>query len=421
MSAIDKFFLGMEKFFSSIGNAIGGTIGKAIFKSKHAFRKPSNGLPQATAQQSLPTQNKPAQNNNKPQDTKKAKPKPKFKNPFSFKSKRERVKKKQGRKRNLIKFLDQAGMSVNLQDFEKKAFASLFIIFSLISMYFIYQFLIVEKAFFIDTLVFMIMIWVFIFLPGLFLVWLIFYMLIDLRIYSRTKEIEIHLPDFLQLASANINAGMTIEESLWFAVRPRFGTLAKEMEIVAKKVISGEELADALHLFAKKFDSGVLKRTINLMIEGHEAGGKLGPLLNKISLNIKDIQITKKEMASNVSTYVIFISVATIGAAPFLLALAGQLLEVIRSITGQIKLPEDGTSFLFSVSPEYIVESAHMQVFGLVTVVISALMSAIIVATIKKGDAKSGFKYIPMFIVAAVTIYIIGTWAFSLVLGYVGF
>ena len=52
---------------------------------------------------------------------------------------------------------------------------------------------------------------------------ILFYIWIDVQIFKRRIEIEEILPDFLQLASSNIKAGMTIDRALWYAVRPRFG------------------------------------------------------------------------------------------------------------------------------------------------------------------------------------------------------
>jgi pilus assembly protein TadC len=69
----------------------------------------------------------------------------------------------------------------------------------------------------------------------LFISLLVVFFYFDYKIYQRTKEIEEVLPEFLQLTSANISAGMTIDRALWFAVRPKFGVLAKEIEEVAKK------------------------------------------------------------------------------------------------------------------------------------------------------------------------------------------
>ncbi|RME31243.1 hypothetical protein D6789_03365, partial [Candidatus Woesearchaeota archaeon] len=72
------------------------------------------------------------------------------------------------------------------------------------------------------------------------------YVYLDLRMYRRTQQLEEVLPDFLQLASANISAGMPVDRALWLAVRPNFGVLAKEIEEVARATLAGEELEQSL-------------------------------------------------------------------------------------------------------------------------------------------------------------------------------
>jgi len=55
---------------------------------------------------------------------------------------------------------------------------------------------------------------------------------------------------------------MTIDRALWYAVRPRFGVLANEIEIVAKETMRGQDLKIALQNFADKYDSILLKNKI---------------------------------------------------------------------------------------------------------------------------------------------------------------
>ena len=76
------------------------------------------------------------------------------------------------------------------------------------------------------------------------------------------RMIEENLPDYLEFTSANLRAGMPIDRALWFAVRPRFGVLAKEIEDVAKRTLAGEDLHVALVDFAKKYDSQILLRSV---------------------------------------------------------------------------------------------------------------------------------------------------------------
>ena len=100
--------------------------------------------------------------------------------------------------------------------------------------------------------------WILVFIVLLFLLWVLFYIIIDLKIFKRKVDIEDVLADYLQLTASNIRAGMTIDRALWYAVRPRFGVLANEIETVAKETMRGEDLKTALQKFADKYDSILL-------------------------------------------------------------------------------------------------------------------------------------------------------------------
>jgi pilus assembly protein TadC len=237
--------------------------------------------------------------------------------------------------------------------------------------------------------------------------WLLFYFYLEIRIFRRSKEIEKVLPDFLQIASANIRSGMNIEKALWYAVRPNFGVLAKEIEMVAKEVMSGKDLIIALEEFSSRYQSVILTRAISLLIEGIKSGGEIGELLYKISNNIQETELMKKDMAANVATYSIFITFASIIAAPVLFALSGSLLTIVTSIFSKITVSSDMKSqFPISFEGAGITYQDYF-IFAIVTLTLSSFFSAIIVATIKKGDAKYGVKYAPIFIAVSLILFII--------------
>ena len=246
------------------------------------------------------------------------------------------------------------------------------------------------------------------------LMWLAYHQYLDMAIYRRRKEVEDVLADFLLLTSSNVRAGMTIDTALWNAVRPRFGVLAKEIEVVAKRTLSGEDLHTALHDFAESYNSPLLKRSISLLVEGLTAGGEIASLLNDIALNIQETQIMRKEMASNVTTYAIFINFATLIAAPVLFALAGELLKVVRQLSSRIALDPgevQGGGFAFSggsslTYPDFLI-------FALITLSMTTVFSTVIVATIKKGNAREAVGSIPISLVITIALF----FAASYVLG----
>lgn len=315
----------------------------------------------------------------------------------------------QQRRQRIKEYLERAGLEINHQQLSKTFFNIAVLINLLISAYLIYYFSVTFGITWSTIFASMITLWVFVFIFLIFALWIMFYVAVDLKIFKRKVDIEDVLPDFLQLTASNINAGMTIDQALWFAVRPRFGVLAKEIETVAKETISGVDLKIALERFASRYDSAILKRSISMLNEGIDAGGKIGDLLNRIAVNIQEQKALLKEMAANVTTYIIFITFATVVAAPFLFALSGILIKVVQTLgsalgtatnaaaTAGIPLTFQGTG----------VTASDFKIFAVSSLIITSLFSAMMISTIKRGNIKSGVKYIPIFILTSITIYFV--------------
>ena len=63
---------------------------------------------------------------------------------------------------------------------------------------------------------------------------------------SRAAEVEKVLPDALQLMSANIRAGMTVDRAIWLSARPEFGIFEDEIKRVGAKTMGGKPIKTAL-------------------------------------------------------------------------------------------------------------------------------------------------------------------------------
>ncbi|MFH1506723.1 MAG: type II secretion system F family protein, partial [archaeon] len=213
--------------------------------------------------------------------------------------------------------------------------------------------------------------------------WLMIYVFLDLKIFRRKQDVENVLPDFLQLTSANISAGMPIDKALWMAIRPQFGVLSKEIQEVAKATMAGESLEKALHTFTHRYQSPILTRAMNLLLEGLDAGGEMADLLNKIAIDIQEIRLMRKEMSADVMTYVLFITVATVLVAPFLFGLSTQLLIIVQSIISNLDLgsgaASGGSLFSFNLSEETI-KLSDFRIFCVTMLSISSFFAAMIIS-----------------------------------------
>ncbi len=332
-----------------------------------------------------------------------------------LKQERERLKKQRierrkkekaaERKRLLKIYLKKSGLYIEPKKIKKLLFNLCVLVNLGISAYIIYLFAQTGRS--VGYLLFIIaIIWVIAFILILFALWLLFYFVLDLKVFRRKLGVEEVLPDFLQLASANIRAGMPIDQALWFAVRPRFGVLAKEIETVAKETMAGEDLRDALRDFSDKYKSTVLKRSINLLIEGLDAGGEVGELLNKIATDIQESRVIKKEMAADITTYVIFITFSAIIAAPLLMGLSYQLLNIIGQLTARMGTTATAPSTSIGLSISKIpISLKDFRIFAFSSLSVTAFFSAMMISVIKKGNVKEGMRYIPTFIIVACILF----------------
>ncbi len=321
------------------------------------------------------------------------------------------------RKRKLVMYLEKSGLELDQQQLSKRLFYASIGITLLFT--FLYVYLDVSSESTVAGIFgHVLILWTLGLLCVWGIVWIIFRIYLDLLIFRRKLSIEEVLPDFLQLTSANLRAGMPIDRALWFAVRPRFGVLAKEIEDVAKRTIAGEALDQALLDFAKRYDSQTLLRSVYLLNEGMDAGGDVGDLLNKIAINITEMRGMRKEMAANVMTYVIFITFASIVAAPALFSLSNQLLTIVQKIAGNVAgstgTQSTGFGLTINISDDTI-SLTNYKIFAYICLTMTSVFSAVIVATIKKGNVKEGLQYIPIFIIVALIVFFIGSHVLGMV------
>jgi archaeal flagellar protein FlaJ len=236
---------------------------------------------------------------------------------------------------------------------------------------------------------------------------MIIYLYLNIEIYKRTKLIEEALPDYLTLVSTNLKGGMAFEKSLWAAIKPEFGILAKEITLASKKVLTGNDVSDAMTEFSMKYDSPILRRSINLIIGEVESGGRIVDIIDRVIEDLKKVYLLKQELRAATVTYIIFLGSIVIFITPALFALSAQLLKIILGVTSQLSgATSSMASMPLSVSSSSIKES-DFRTFSVVAIGIISSFSSMIISIIDRGDIKGGLKYIPVFFTSSIILYFI--------------
>ncbi|NOZ80936.1 MAG: type II secretion system F family protein [DPANN group archaeon] len=245
---------------------------------------------------------------------------------------------------------------------------------------------------------------------------LLIYSYLDQRVYRRTKNLETVLQDFLRYVSENLKGGMSFERALWDAIRPKFGVLASEIRLAAKRVMTGQDVDKALTEFTEKYQSPMLKRTFNLIVEGMKGGDEIAELIDRIESNLRQTKELKDEIQATNSTYVIFLSIIATVIAPGLFGLSYNLLIILNSLSG--KLGAAGSSAALPLSINSLsVSPENFATFTVYAILVTSLFSSLIISIIRYGNMRQGIKYVPFYMGISVLVYFIVRYGLQSVFG----
>ena len=252
----------------------------------------------------------------------------------------------------------------------------------------------------------------------------LFYLILIAAADNRAVKIEEVLPDALQTISANVRAGMTIENAIWMGARPEFGPLEDEIKLVSSKSFGGKPIADGLKEMAGRVRSATLERAVKLLVEGIELGGEMAPLLDEVSRDIRSTNALKKEILNATLMYTIFIIFSSMIAAPALFASSLYYSEMSLSIMkSRTQIPSDipvtgGFSILMKGGQGPLITPDEVNLFAIACIVLTTTCGALTLAQIRYGRVTRGLKLIPIFVVCALTVFFVAHSIFQSTFGY---
>jgi archaeal flagellar protein FlaJ len=253
-----------------------------------------------------------------------------------------------------------------------------------------------------------------------FIIEILIYVPLMLKVDKISKNVEKMLPDALQIMSSHLKSGLTVDQALLSSSRPEFGRFGLELDQIGKEVAIGKPIEEALIASTKRIKSEKYKKTMELVASGLRSGGELAKLLDQTSSNLKHQDIVDQKVRSNVMMYTIFIFFAICGGAPVLYGLSSYLVEVLTSIFSQIDMPSAATSSFampmggfssISISSEFVTS------YIITSIIASSIMGGFIIGLIARGNAKYGFRYIPILILVALLVFFLVR---SIMAGFMG-
>jgi len=222
---------------------------------------------------------------------------------------------------------------------------------------------------------------------------------------AKIKKMENVFPDFLQLMSSNLRAGMTIDRAMLVSARKEFFPLDQEIIKTGRDITTGIDIEKALLDLAKRIGSEKISKTILLIISGIKAGGDVATILEETSTNMRERYFMEKKAISTVLMYMIFIFVAVSIGAPALFGLSNLLVDVLTTLLSGVQIPE-AVNVPFTLS-EVNISKEFILYFSVSFIVALDVMASLVLGLVGKGEEKQGFKFLIPLIILSLSVFFI--------------
>ena len=248
------------------------------------------------------------------------------------------------------------------------------------------------------------------------LVFFIEYLKLYITREQRKEEVERALPDYLELVSSNLKAGLAPFQALQMAAKQDFGLLSAELKSALQKSMQERSLGSSLLEISSRVHSPLLERTLQLLVTSLKSGASLAVLLDHMAQDIRDTKNLEKQIITNTKTYTVLILFTVMFAMPALLAVTLYFLESMRGTLENISLPSSDFGLSLFMG-EIVVSPLFLQVVSYSLLVITSILTSLLLGIIGKGKATLGLMYAPLLAASSCLLFYLAQYLVRYMLG----
>ena len=115
--------------------------------------------------------------------------------------------------------------------------------------------------------------------------------LLDRAIAARKVQVQKALPDFLDMVATTVQAGLSINQALGYAIDAAPGALGEEIKAALSEIRLGRARSDALKAASERLQQQQFTTTITAITQAERLGTNISKVLNELSEDVRNHRV----------------------------------------------------------------------------------------------------------------------------------
>lgn len=205
---------------------------------------------------------------------------------------------------------------------------------------------------------------------------------------KRIKNAEEVFPELLRDLAQAKKAGLSLVDAFALTSEVEFGVLTETMRNIATQLTWGVSFDRAMELLAKRFPTPMIKRSVNMVIEGYRVGGDVALVLQVAADDAMELKTLETKRVGELAPYTI-ISYLTFFVFLGVLAVLNNWLIPMMTLSGEsmVGMGEMGEAVIQDVD----VETPKMIFFH--CAIIEGICAGLVAGKLSEGKITAGIKH----------------------------
>ena len=205
---------------------------------------------------------------------------------------------------------------------------------------------------------------------------------------KRIKKAEETFPELLRDLAQAKKAGLSLVDAFTLTSEVDYGVLTETMRTIATQLTWGVSFDRAMGLLAKRFPTPMIKRSVNMVIEGYRVGGDVALVLKVAADDALELKTLELKRVGELAPYII-ISYLTFFVFLGVLAVLNNWLIPMMTLSGEamVGMGSMGEAVIQKVD----VETPQMIFFH--CAIIEGICAGLVAGKLGDGKITAGIKH----------------------------